>query len=307
MRTAFINQLLVEAEINEKIFLIVADLGFSVIEKFQEKFPNRFLNVGISEQNMAGIAAGLAKEGFQVFIYSIGNFPTLRCIEQIRYDVAYHGLSVTIVAVGAGYAYGSLGPSHHSTEDIGILRTIPDILICSPCDPIEAKALTILCTQLRGTKYLRLGKAGEKEIHKSKSLKELKLGRPLKIKQLDSELKSKRCVLGTGSILNKVLEDIKENTNFKDLHIYSFPFIQPIDKKSLYNIFKEYSEIYTIEEHQLNCGFGSAILEYLNDYCEEYSPEILPKIRRIGIKNTFISIAGTQDYLRKTAGLSLIK
>ena len=108
MRTAFINELLDLARKNDKIFLIVADLGYSVIEPFQQEFPDRFLNVGIAEQNMAGIASGLALEGFCVYIYSIGNFPTLRCIEQIRYDICYHNLNVNIVAVGGGYAYGSI-------------------------------------------------------------------------------------------------------------------------------------------------------------------------------------------------------
>src|ERR1700712_4450462 len=118
MRTAFIDQLTEEAKKNDKVFLLVGDLGYSVIEEFAELFPDRFLNVGIAEQNMTGIAAGLAMEGYTVFTYSIGNFPTLRCMEQIRYDVCYHNLNVKIVAVGGGYAYASLGPSHHATEEL---------------------------------------------------------------------------------------------------------------------------------------------------------------------------------------------
>ena len=135
MRTAFIEQLIKEAESNKKIFLLVGDLGYSVVEPFAEKYPDRFLNVGIAEQNMTGVAAGLAMEGYNVFTYSIGNFPTLRCMEQIRYDVCYHNLSVKIVAVGAGYAYGSLGASHHTTEDVAMMRSIPNMEIISPCDP----------------------------------------------------------------------------------------------------------------------------------------------------------------------------
>ena len=148
MRTAFINQLIEEAKSNDKIFLLVGDLGFSVVEPFAEQFPERYLNVGIAEQNMAGIAAGLAMEGYCVYIYSIGNFPTLRCMEQIRYDICYHNLNVKIVAVCGGYAYGSLGASHHATEEIGMLRTIPNMVVCAPGDPVEAKAITTFTSRL---------------------------------------------------------------------------------------------------------------------------------------------------------------
>ena len=165
MRTAFINQLTEEAKNNDKIFLIVGDLGFSVVEEFADLFPDRFLNAGIAEQNMIGVAAGLAKEGYNVYVYSIGNFPTLRCMEQIRYDVAYHNLSVKIVSVGAGYAYGSLGASHHATEELGMMRVIPNMVVCSPGDPVEAKAITTLSANYDGPMYLRLGKAGEAIVH----------------------------------------------------------------------------------------------------------------------------------------------
>ena len=150
MRTAFVNQLIKEAEQHPDIFLIIGDLGFNVVEEFANKFPDRFLNAGIAEQNMIGVAAGLAKEGYNVYVYSIANFPTLRCIEQIRYDVCYHNLSVKVVAVGAGYAYGSLGSSHHATEEMGMMRTIPNLVVASPGDPIEAKAITTLSANYQG-------------------------------------------------------------------------------------------------------------------------------------------------------------
>ena len=139
MRTAFINQLMEEARKDRSIFLLTGDLGFSVLEPFAKEFPERFVNVGIAEQNMAGIAAGLALDGWNVFTYSIANFPTLRSLEQIRYDICYHDLNVTVVSVGAGYAYGALGASHHATEDIAIMRAIPNMVVASPGDPIEAR------------------------------------------------------------------------------------------------------------------------------------------------------------------------
>ena len=171
MRTAFIDQLIKETRKNDKIFLLVGDLGYNVIEPFANEFPNRFRNVGIAEQNMAGVAAGLAMSGFNVYFYSIGNFPTLRCIEQIRNDIAYHHANVKVVAVGGGYAYGDLGATHHATEALGMLRTIPDMVVCSPSDPIETRALTTLSSTYEGPMYIQLGKAGEKLIHEN----ELKL------------------------------------------------------------------------------------------------------------------------------------
>ena len=139
MRTAFIQELIRQARIRPDIFLVVGDLGYSVVEPFMEEFPGRFLNAGVAEQNMTGVAAGLASEGYHVFTYSIANFPTIRCLEQIRNDVAYHRLPVTVVSVGAGLAYGNLGYSHHAVQDIAIMRTLPELTILSPADPGEAQ------------------------------------------------------------------------------------------------------------------------------------------------------------------------
>jgi transketolase len=160
MRTAFIDELVVQARCNPRIFLVVGDLGYSVVESFASEFPNRYLNAGIAEQNMTGIAAGLASEGYHVFTYSIANFPTLRCIEQIRNDICYHKLPVTIVAVGAGLAYGNLGYSHHAVQDIGIMRTMPGLNIFSPSDPGEACQAVRWLSENPRPSYLRLGKAG---------------------------------------------------------------------------------------------------------------------------------------------------
>src|SRR5476651_2646056 len=135
MRTAFINQLVLEARKNPRVFLVVGDLGFSVVEPFATEFPDRYLNAGVAEQNMTAVAAGLAAEGYHVFTYSIANFPTLRCLEQIRNDVCYHNLPVTVVAVGGGLAYGNLGYSHHGVQDIAVMRSLPNITVLAPGDP----------------------------------------------------------------------------------------------------------------------------------------------------------------------------
>jgi len=298
MRTAFINQLIIEARQNPKIFLIVGDLGFSVVEPFAEEFPDRFLNAGIAEQNMTGIAAGLAMEGYTVFTYSIANFPTLRCMEQIRYDVCYHNLDVKIVAVGAGYAYASLGPSHHATEDIGMLRTLPNLTIVSPADPVEARKLTTELCNIPGPAYIRLGKAGEPQIHNDEA--DIQRGIPVKV--LDGK---GTAVFSTGSIVKYALDYIAANK--KDWALYSFPYLKPLHNESLIEVFNQFENFITIEEHQLNAGFGSLILENANDLFQAGKIQKFPGIRRIGIEDEFISVAGTQDYIREKAGLLLSK
>lgn len=298
MRTAFINQLIEEAKKNDKIFLLVGDLGFSVVEPFAENFPNRYLNVGIAEQNMAGMAAGLAMEGYCVYIYSIGNFPTLRCMEQIRYDICYHNLNVKIVAVGGGYAYGPLGPSHHATEEIGMLRTLPNIVVCAPGDPKEASAITTFTANYNGPCYIRLGKAGEPAVHTNEQIEPFVLGDILKVLEGNDT-----AVFTTGATLKYTTDFVMETKI--GASVYSFPFVKPIDKVALKTLLIKYKKIITIEEHQANGGFGSAILEYINDLLEEKEIHKAPAVKRIAIKDKFYSIAGSQQFLRNLAGVIL--
>lgn len=296
MRTAFINQLTEEAKTNERIFLLVGDLGYSVVEQFANLFPDRYLNVGIAEQNMTGIAAGLALEGYKVFTYSIGNFPTLRAMEQIRYDVCYHNLDVKVVAVGGGYAYASLGTSHHATEELGMLRTIPNMLVAAPGDPAEAKLVTKLLSATTGPAYIRLGKAGEQQVHNN--LDQIKLGCPIEVIKGNG-----KAVFTTGAMLSYTYNHIKANK--LPWSLVSFPFIKPFDMESIKKLALSYTEITTIEEHQLSGGFGSSILEAFNDLLQDEQITQMPFIKRVGIKDEFISVAGSQEYIRKRAGLVL--
>lgn len=299
MRNNFIKTLIEEAEKNEKIFLIVGDLGFSVVEEFRDKFPDRFLNIGIAEQNMAGFASGLAKEGFTVFIYSIGNFPTLRALEQIRYNICYHNADVKIVSVGAGYAYGALGASHHATEDIGILRTLPNLKILSPSDPFEAKKLTSYAANNKGPIYLRLGKAGETDLLPN-ATNNIESGKP---RIINEEKGNKTAIFATGNISLMAKNFVEENSLKSSL--YTFPFLSDIDEDHLKSILKKYSKIITLEEHQSNCGFGSLILEKCNNLENSDRSFFRPIILRKAIPNLFISEAGNQEFLRKVANLEL--
>ena len=200
--------------------------------------------------------------------------------------------------MGGGYSYGSLGPSHHATEEIGMLRTIPNLTVCSPGDPIEAKELTKLSANTYGPCYIRLGKAGEPIVHESDF--EMKIGNFLPI-----IVGEKNALFTMGATL-KYAKDYVLN-NKLNASVYSFPFVKPINKTNILNLFIKYENIITIEEHQFDAGFGSAILEVLNDLIEEglLTNIQIPKIKRIAIPNKFFSIAGTQDYLRNAAGVIL--
>lgn len=300
MRTNFINQLIEEARHNDKIFLLVGDLGYHVIEPFAEEFPDRFLNVGIAEQNMAGIAAGLAMIGYNVYFYSIGNFPTIRCLEQIRNDIAYHQANVKVVSVGAGYAYGSLGATHQATEEIGALRVLPNMVVATPGDPLEARAITKLSASYDGPMYIRLGKAGEKTVHTENSIN-LKIG---DICSLITREGNQTAVLACGNILDAALHQINdENLNYD---LYSVPFVKPINKEQLINIIKTHpAGLITIEEHQKSCGMGAAIVEILNDFYSEGDIDAYPKVKRIAIPDEFADVVGTQVFLREHEGLKL--
>jgi transketolase len=297
MRNTFINTLVEAAREHEDIFLLCGDLGYSVLELFANEFPDRFLNVGIAEQNMTQIAAGLALEGYNVFTYSIGNFPTLRCMEQIRYDVCYHQANVKVVAVGAGYAYGPLGTSHHTTEDLAMMRALPGMLVTAPGDACEAAAVARLCTTYKGPGYVRINKAGEPKVHKSVRL-DLKVGQFLPIRSGRDVV-----IVTTGAVLEPIAREVEERG--LPWAIVSMPFVSHMDEQVLAEMANTYDHIITVEEHQLNGGFGSALLEKYSDLTTRGSIDKIPSIYRIGISNEFQGYAGSQNYLRERAGIGL--
>ncbi|MQA42316.1 transketolase family protein [Rugamonas aquatica] len=299
MRNSFITTLMAQAARDERIFLLCGDLGYSVLEPFAEAYPERFLNVGIAEQNMVGLATGLSMEGYTVFCYSIGNFPTLRAMEQIRYDVAYHEANVKIIAVGGGYAYGPLSTSHHTTEELGMLRTIPGMVVTAPGDPAEVDAMTAFIAQHRGPCYMRLNKAGEARLHAQPPA--LKLGDIVPVRVAAGGASA--AVFATGDMVGYAARYLAQHAPHIDL--YSFPFVNPIDRAQLAALAARYRHVATLEEHQANGGFGSAVLERLHDLLSDGELAALPAIRRIAIPNAFISSAGSQDFLREKMGLQL--
>jgi transketolase len=298
MRNTFINTLCDLAAEHDNIFLLCGDLGYSVLEPFSNRFPDRFINAGIAEQNMTLVAAGLAREGYNVFTYSIGNFPTLRCMEQIRYDICYHEANVKVVAVGAGYAYGPQGVSHHTTEDLAMMRALPGMLVCAPADAQEARAAAFFMASHKGPGYIRLNKSGEPPVHDQGKGLDIKPGRFIPVRDGIGTL-----VLATGAMVHPML--IELDTTHRDWALWSAPFVGMYDRNSMTEMGQRFQRIVTVEEHQLNGGFGSSVVESLSDLYAEGKLAGMPRVRRIAVPNIFIGTSGTQEYLRKAAGLTL--
>jgi transketolase len=292
VRTRFFTDLTEAARQDPDIVLITADIGFRVVEPFIEACPGQFLNVGVAEQNMAGIAAGIALGGARVFTYSIANFPTLRCLEQIRNDIAYHHADVTVVAVGGGMAYGALGMSHHATEDLAIMRAVPNIAVAAPGDPVETGAVMADLLAHGGPAYLRLGKAGERSVHPA----------PLSLVRGDSVPVRERggpvVLFTTGGILDVAVEAADRlEAQGLPVDVRSFPWLNPLDVHAVKDAAQRYEAIVTIEEHSIVGGLGSTIAETLAEW-----PDRVPLVR-IGLPNRTFSLVGDQDYLRAAHGL----
>jgi len=293
VRTAFITALQELAEHDDRVTLVVGDLGFGVVEPFAKRFPSRYVNPGVAEQNMTGIAAGMAMSGKVVFTYSIGNFPTLRCLEQIRNDVCYHSADVKIVSVGGGFSYGSLGMSHHATEDLAIMRALPRMTVVAPGDPIEAAAATRALAAMPGPAYLRLGRAEEPIVHQGPI--SFTIGKAITVREgTDVTL------IATGGILEQAVAAADQlAARGVQTRVLSMHTIKPLDTDAVLKAARETGAIATLEEHSILGGLGGAVAEVI----AEHAPRKIP-FTRIGMDSTFVSKAGDQKYLRDMFGLS---
>lgn len=259
MRNAFVEELIAAAEINDNIALVVGDLGFGVVEPFASRFPDRFINAGVAEQNMMGLAAGMASEGFHVFAYSIANFPTFRCAEQVRNDVDYHRLPVTVVAVGGGLAYGSLGYSHHAVQDYALMRALPNMLIAAPGDPMEVRGCLRYLVANPQPSYLRLGKAGERCVHSV--VPDVAPGQWLPVAAVS---KSGATLLTTGATLDMATQWVAKGGGLQDCAVHSMPLWSMASKSIQAAFVERWSRVLTIEDHLMDGGFGSWMLEALS-------------------------------------------
>jgi len=294
MRTAFFKALIEAAERDDRICLVVGDLGFGVVEPFAQRFPLRFLNAGVAEQNMTGIAAGLALAGKIVFTYSIGNFPTLRCLEQIRNDVCYHRANVKIVALGGGFAYGALGMTHHATEDLAILRALPNMTVVAPGDPAEAGHAVSALASSPGPGYLRLGRAGESLVHTAPI--QFELGKAIQCHDgSDVTLISTGGMLETSMRAASALSELGIKARVLSMHT-----LKPLDHEAICRAAMHTPLVVTIEEHSVIGGLGGAVAEVLAETCEADAV-----LLRLGLPSKFTTVGGSQEYLRSINGLSV--
>jgi len=291
MRDTFVRTLVQLAKEDKNIELVTGDLGFGVLKPFWEQCPDQFTNAGIAEQNMTSVAAGMALTGKNVFTYSIGNFPTLRCIEQVRNDCAYHHANVKIVCIGGGFVYGSLGMSHQATEDIAILRALPDVVVLAPADLVEAEECTKALAKHNGTAYLRLGRGGEKRIHDH--IDNFQIGKAIKVH--DGE---KVAIFSTGAIFEEIrITEKVLNENGITPAVYTFPTVKPIDREVILECAGKFELIATCEEHNYIGGLGSAVAEVMAELPQH------AKLLRVGLHDEYSVRVGNQQYLRQQYGL----
>lgn len=286
MRNAFMDELTALAAVRDNIALIVGDLGFSVIEEFADRFPDRFINAGVAEQNMTGLAAGMASEGYHVFTYSIANFPTFRCAEQLRNDVDHHRLPVTVVAVGGGVAYGALGYSHHAVQDYALIRAMPNMVIAAPGDPLETRSCLHWIVDNPGPSYLRLGKAGEPVFHDNAPVVAPGQWVPVRDGEDDDVL------LATGGALGAAIARADGRA------VWSMPLwgmaakpLQPVQVE-------RHGRIHTFEDHLPDGGFGSWLAESVA------GTPLSARIAPVALSPNICDMVASQAALNRAGGLT---
>ncbi|MFA5890644.1 MAG: transketolase C-terminal domain-containing protein [Actinomycetota bacterium] len=290
MRSAFIKTLVELAERDETIWLLTGDLGYSVLEVFAARFPHRYVNVGVAEQNMTGIAAGLAMSGLTVFTYSIANFSTIRCLEQIRNDVCYHNLNVNIVAVGGGVAYGSAGYTHHALEDLAVMRAMPNLSVVAPGDPIEVRLATRTLAESSGPSYLRLGRGGEAVVHQGEP--DFRLGTAIALREGGDVT-----LISTGGMLRTVVAvaDILSDEGIA-ARVLSMHTVKPLDTAAVRAAATNTGLLAVVEDHSDVGGLYSAITSALGAHPT-------PCLSFAFSRSTEGRI-GSQEHLTKLAGLT---
>jgi transketolase len=294
MRNAFADELTKLGDDDDRIVMLSGDIGNRLFDAFKDRHPNRFLNCGVAEANMTGLAAGLAMNGFRPVTYTITPFVTTRCLEQIRTDVCYHEVPVTIVAVGAGLAYAGLGPTHHACEDIAFLRALPNMVVICPGDAWEVRAALRAVMKQDKPAYIRMGKKGEPKVHKG-AIENFAIGKAITVAEGTDV-----CLLSTGNMLPEAIEAAKLLAKAgKSARVVSFHTVKPLDEACLTEALNKFKLVVTLEEHSLIGGFGSAVTEWAVDHGFDTR-----KLLRVGTPDKFFKEAGEQEHAREKLGLS---
>ena len=289
MRNAFSDSLILAAKSDPKILLLTGDHGYALFDEFRKVLPDQYINCGIAEQNMVGVAAGLAKAGFKPIVYGLAAFVPIRVLEQIKIDVCYENLPVIFIGDGAGLVYSYLGTSHQSTEDIACTRAIPDLTVLSPADRFEMTASMALAVKLNSPVYIRVGKSDRGDVHSSNF--ELNIGDLIQLRKGSKNF----AFLATGSMVKTALNLFDEGLTGE---VWSVPSIKPLSQKILHRLARRVDYIVSLEEHSTIGGLGSSIAEQLS------SVATVP-ICRIGIEDRFSAFCGSWNYLIKEHQLDL--
>lgn len=294
MRNAFADELTKLGNADPRLVMLSGDIGNRLFDKFKDAHPKRFLNCGVAEQNMMGLAAGMAMSGLRPIAYTITPFVTTRCLEQIRTDACYHNVPVTVVSVGAGLAYAGLGPTHHACEDISFLRSIPNMKVICPGDAFEVRAALRAVLKQDGPCYIRMGKKGEPVVHKDVPA-DFAIGRAITIEE-----GSDVCLLSTGNMLPEAIE-AAHHLKHKGIsaRVVSFHTVKPLDTACLEEAFAKFKLVATIEEHSLIGGFGSAVAEWVIDTATRPQAFL-----RFATPDAFYKLSGEQEFARENMGLT---
>jgi len=293
MRDAFFEELCINANVNPNIVILSADHGAFALEDFAKNNPSQYINIGIAEQNMIGMAAGMAKIGFRPYIYGLSAFIPMRVLEQIKIDLAHDSLPAILIGDGAGLVYSHLGPSHQCTEDIAVTRAIPNLEIYSPCDSRELDLCFRSARESKTTAYIRIGKADRGAVH-SKDIHNWKKGDLIKVADADEEANAvgalKLAFIATGSMVQTAL-NLKINS-FTGAEVWSVPTLKPINKDQILAISEKIRTVVVMEEHSVFGGLGSIVAEILS---ESGGSNVL----RIGVQDRFSEKCGSYEYLLK--------
>lgn len=292
MRNAFARAVTRLAADRPELVLLAGDIGNRLFDEYKEKYPERFYNCGVAEAGMTGVAGGLASTGLHPITYTITPFNTVRCLEQIRLDICYPNFPAIVVGTGAGLSYSGLGATHHSMEDIGLMRMLPNMHVVCPGDPLEVELALEAAIALKRPVYLRLGKKGEPQVHSSQPAFEI--GKGIQLREGET-----LAILGVGNMLPVAVEVADRMTDSGITPtLISLHTVKPLDDELLEKIFSEYQRIAVIEEHGLAGGAGSAILEWANARQLDSS-----KVSRFGTEDAFLTGYGDQKNARRRLGL----
>lgn len=289
MRDAFSDALVRLATNDPKVLLLTGDHGYALFDPFRKACPAQYVNAGIAEQNMVGMAAGLARAGYRPFVYGLAAFVPVRTLEQIKLDIAHDDLPVVLLGDGAGFVYSHLGTSHQSTEDIACTRAVPGLVVLSPADRHEMTVCMDFAYASRRSVYLRMGKSDRGDVHPG-GLAPLQAGQPLQLRAGRADLPA---LVATGSMVRTAL-DI--GANHLDCAVWSVPSIKPLDAEAIVRIAQASRGIVALEEHSTQGGLGSAVAEIV---AERHPVRVL----RIGVPDRFSEHCGTHAYLLREHGL----